>query len=237
MAETVQIGLVGDYDDAVGAHRAIPRAFELVEAVEPGVTFALRWIPTPEVDAHAAARLLAGLDGLWCVPGSPYANMDGALAAIRHAREERLPFLGTCGGFQHALIEVARNVLGLAGAEHAESSPDAESLLISQLSCSLAGVRGRIHFPPGARLATIYGAEQATESYQCNYGLNPRYRALIASSPLRIAALDDAGDVRGVELPAHPFFVATLFQPELTALAGAVHPLVRAFAHAAAAAN
>jgi len=167
------------------------------------------------------------------VPGSPYASIDGALRAIRFAREHGRPFLGTCGGFQHALIEYARNVLGLADADHAESSPEAEMPLIAPLSCALVGARGTIRFVPGSALAAIYGAPEAVEGYHCSYGLNPRYRSLLESSPLRISAVDEAGEVRGVELAGHPFFVATLFQPELSALAGTPHPLVRAFVAAA----
>jgi CTP synthase (UTP-ammonia lyase) len=94
-----------------------------------------------------------GFDGLWCVPGSPYASMEGALNAIRQARESGLPFLGTCGGFQHALIEVARDLLGLADADHSESNPGGDVLLIDRLSCSLVGARGRLHVVAGSRLA------------------------------------------------------------------------------------
>src|SRR5262252_8706137 len=234
MADAVRIGLVGDQSDEVRAHRAIPRAFDLLAARDQGARIALTWLSTAEIDPHDPARQVKGFDGLWCVPGSPYANMDGALAAIRYARETRLPFLGTCGGFQHALIEIARNLLGVPGADHAQSNPEAEMLLITPLSCSLVGARGRLRLVAGADLATIYGADEATEAYHCNYGLNPEHRALIQSSPLRIAALDDAGEVRAVELPGHPFFVATLFQPEPSAFDGEVHPLVRAFARAAA---
>ena len=237
MPDAVRIGLVGDYSDEVRAHRAIPRAFELLADRERGARVTLTWISTAAIEWQDPARLMTGLNGLWCVPGSPYANMDGALAAIRYARETSLPFLGTCGGFQHALIEIARNLLGVAGADHAQSNPEGELLLITPLSCSLVGARGRLRLAAGARLAAIYGAGEATESYHCNYGLNPEHRALIESSPLRIAALDDAGEVRAVELPGHPFFVATLFQPELSAFAGEVHPLVRAFVQAAASAR
>src|SRR5947208_2132696 len=121
MVDTVRIGLVGDRSEEVRAHRAIPRAFDLLAERKRGPRVTLTWISTAEIDPHDPARVVTGFDGLWCVPGSPYENMDGALAAIRYARETRLPFLGTCGGFQHALIEVARNVLGAAGAGHAES--------------------------------------------------------------------------------------------------------------------
>ena len=234
MVDTVRIALVGDHSDQVRAHRAIPRALDLVTEREPGMRVAPAWISTAEIDRADPARVLGGVDGVWCVPGSPYASMEGALAAIRYARETRLPFLGTCGGFQHALIETARNVLGAAAADHAESNPEGDLLLITPLSCSLVGARGRLHLATGSGLAAIYGAGEVTESYHCNYGLNPEHRALIESSPLRIAALDDAGAVRAVELPGHPFFVATLFQPELSAFAGEIHPLVRAFAQAAA---
>lgn len=234
MAQQARIGLVGDRSDEVRAHQAIPRAFELIaQASGPKVT--VSWLSTRELADRRVETIARGLDGLWCVPGSPYASMDGALAAIRHARESGLPFLGTCGGFQHALIEVARNVLGVANADHAESNPDGDILLIDRLSCSLVGVRGRLHLISGSRLAEIYGVSTINESYHCNFGLNPKHRALIESSALRTVALDDAGDVRAVELPGHPFFVATLYQPELSALTDQIHPLVRAFAAAAAA--
>jgi CTP synthase (UTP-ammonia lyase) len=225
----MRIGLIGDKSDAVRAHAAIPRALELVRSDQP---VAFDWLPTDRL-SHASDADLQPHDAFWCVPGSPYASFAGALRAIRFAREHGRPFLGTCGGFQHALIEVARNVLGLAAADHAESSPDAEMPLIAPLSCSLVGTSGTIHFVPGSALAAIYGAPTAVEGYHCSYGLNPQYRSLLESSPLRISAHDDAGEVRAVELVGHPFFVATLFQPELSALSSTPHPLVRAFARAA----
>jgi len=77
-------------------------------------------------DRHPQHHLrAAGFDGFWCVPASPYRDIDGALRAIRFAREQRRPFLGTCGGFQHAVLEYARNVLGWADAEHGELAPNA----------------------------------------------------------------------------------------------------------------
>jgi CTP synthase (UTP-ammonia lyase) len=235
MVQTVRIGLVGDFSDEVRAHRAIPRAFELVTMEVGTPNVALTWLSTAELGIRRVAALSEDFDGLWCVPGSPYASMDGALAAIRHARETGLPYLGTCAGFQHALIEVVRDVMNAPQADHAESNPGGELLLIDRLSCSLMGVQGRLRLVPGSRLAAIYGALDITEAYHCNYGLNPKHRSLLASSPLRMVAHDEEGDVRAVELPAHPFFIATLYQPELSALAEQVHPIVRAFADAAAA--
>jgi CTP synthase (UTP-ammonia lyase) len=83
----------------------------------------------------------------------------------------------------------------------------------------------------GSRLREIYGSESVEEGYHCNYGLNPAYEKLL--SPLRISARDDQGEVRAIELQDHPFFIATLFQPERRALTGGLHPLVAAFIEAA----
>ena len=160
--------------------------------------------------------------------------MDGALAAIRYARVQQRPFLGTCGGFQHTLIEYARNALGLADAAHAETDPDASVLFVSPLTCALRDVDGPIRFRPGSRLAAIYGTTRATEQYNCGFGLNPAYRQLLEAGDLRITATDDQDDVRAVELQDHPFFVATLYQPERSALRGQRHPLITAFLQVAA---
>jgi len=224
----LQVGLIGDRDDGVTAHRAIPLALTMAAAacdteVEPV------WVPTEQVGDGAA---LAEFDGLWCVPASPYRNTAGALTAIRVARERHLPFLGTCGGFQHAVIEYARHVLGWADAEHAETAPQASRQVIVPLLCSLVEVSEAVHLLEGSRLARAYGTADIVEGYHCNYGLAAGFREALADGPLRINALDDAGEVRGIELDDHPFFVATLFQHERHALQGRVSPPVRAFAQA-----
>src|SRR5450432_689777 len=108
MRTTVAIGLIGDYSESVPAHRAIPIALRDA-AKTSAIAVELEWIPTEQVTSGAP---LSRFNGLWCVPASPYRSTDGALLAIRHARERAIPFLGTCGGFQHAIVEYARNVLG-----------------------------------------------------------------------------------------------------------------------------
>src|SRR5207253_2349229 len=136
-------------------------------------------------------------------PGSPYASMHGALGAIRAAREGNIPFLGTCGGFQHALIEYVRTARGRADADHAESNPDAAFPLIAPLSCPLRGVHGTVRFTPGSRLAAIYGREEATEEYFCDYGVNPPFESLLEGGALRITARDAENAARAVELDGH----------------------------------
>src|SRR5690348_13523420 len=132
MTHPLRIGLIGDYSPEILAHVAIPRALDFA-ASDVGVPVEPVWLATDRL-AQDGVAVLSMFDVLWCVPGSPYASMDGALAAIRFARERGVPFLGTCGGFQHALIEYARNVLGLAAADHAESNPDAALPLIVPLA-------------------------------------------------------------------------------------------------------
>ncbi len=227
----LQIGLIGDYDPGVPAHQAIPRAFDLVSA-KWGIVIQHHWIPTPEISDYLR---LDGMDGLWCVPASPYQSMEGALLGIRFARETGKPFLGTCGGFQHVIIEYARSVLGWADADHAETAPGASRLVISPLSCELVEKTDKIHLRFGSKLAAAYPSLEVAEGYRCRYGLNPAFRSRLEVGALRISAEDKLGEVRAVELVGHPFFVATLFQPERAALAGKLPPLVELFVHAVAA--
>ncbi len=148
-------------------------------------------------------------------PGSPYESADGAMAAVRTAREQGIPFLGTCGGFQHALLEFARNVCGLPGVENAEVTPEAAEHLIVALECSLKGHEEAVMIVPGTLAAKISGAGRRTERYHCDYGLNPDYLERLSAGGLTFSGFDDSGQVRIAELPGHPFFIGTLFQPEL----------------------
>jgi CTP synthase len=223
------IALIGDYSPDVIAHRAIPKALELAR-LAGGRDIVWRWFQTRAL--RAPADDLAECAGIWVTPRSPYANMAGVLERIRWAREEGRPFLGTCGGFQHALIEFGRNVAGLAGADHAETAPDAQMLLVTPLSCSLVEESGAVRFISGSRLQAAYGADESTEGYHCNYGLNTKYQRALEEAGLRFTAFDAEGAVRGAELPAHPFFVGTLFQPERAALRGELPPVVKAFVDA-----
>lgn len=232
MSTRLTLALVGERDERKVAHRAIEAALPLV-ARAMGVTIDARWLAT---DTITDASVLRNVHGVWCVPGSPYKNMEGALLAIRHARTSGLPFLGTCGGFQHAVVEYARHALGWADAEHAETAPDAARPVISLLSCALVEASETVRLVAGTRIARAYGSSQAHEGYHCSYGLNPAFRAALLNGPLVATAFDAAGEVRAIEHSDHPFFVATLFQPERAALRGEAPPLVLAFARAALAA-
>jgi CTP synthase (UTP-ammonia lyase) len=230
--EGVRVGIIGDRDPSVTAHRATGPALGLA-AGELGLGVVHEWLATETITSPGR---VARFDGLWAVPATPYRSTDGALLAIRYAREHGVPFLGTCGGFQHAVLEYARNVLGWADAEHAELAPGAARAVIAPLACSLVEVSGHVRLFPGTRIAAAYGTSETVEGYHCNYGVAPAFRAALTAGPLRASAEDDAGDLRAVELDGHPFFLATLFQPERAALAGRPAPIVTAFVAACAAA-
>jgi CTP synthase (UTP-ammonia lyase) len=223
---TPSIALIGDYDPEVTAHRAIPLAVELAsrETEPTGIT----WLST-EALASMPDDALSRYAGFWCVPGSPYKNMDGALRAIRFAREQERPFLGTCAGFQHAMIEFARSVLGFLDADHRESNPTAWLPLIAALQCTLVEVEDRIFLQKGSRAARIYGQTVINERYHCRFGLNQEHAAKFESESLRITGVDQNGEARVAELENHPFFFGTQFQPERASLLGRNHPLIAAF--------
>ena len=227
-----RIALIGDFNPAVTAHRAIPLALGRA-AADAGLNLGWDWVGTATIGGNVEAQL-AGYTGVWVVPASPYADTDAALAAIRYARERNIPFLGTCGGFQHAMLEYAAACWEVTDPAHAELSPEAPDPVIAPLSCGLVEVTGDIRLVPGSRLAAIYGCLETTEGYHCSYGLSPRYAARLESGPLKVGARDAAGEVRAVELDGHPFFFATLFQPERSALKDLPHPLIAEFARHAA---
>ena len=229
MTTLVNIAIVGDRDDAIAAHLAIPLA--LANAASAlAVDLAFEWLASDSIEDDAQ---LALFDAFWVAPGSPYRSLDGALRAIAHARTAGRPFLGTCGGFQHAILEYARNVLHWPDAMHAESDPGVGRPVISALECSLVEARGSVTLAPGSRIARTYASPTAPTIYRCRYGLNPEFRAALTSGPLRATAEDENGDLRAIELDGHPFFVATLWQPERAALQGQRVPLAEALVAAA----
>jgi len=229
-----RVALVGDRSANTRAHARIPHLFDALRDRD-GLALDAYWIPTPD----AELRDLGGFDAIWVVPGSPYASEAGAVAAVRTAREQGIPYLGTCGGFQHAMLEYARNVCGLGGVQHAENlaargaGPTGDELLIVPLECSLVGHEDAVMVVPGTRAAAIVGPGRRTERYHCAYGLNDAYLETLAAGGLRFSGFDDSGQVRIVELPGHPFFLATLFQPELAGDGTRPHPLIAAFGAAA----
>ena len=165
MTTSAKLALVGDRSPTVRAHGRIPLLIDALRRRD-GLVLDPYWIHSTEADD------LTGFDGIWVLPGSPYENVAGVLHAIETARTTGIPFLGTCGGFQHAMLEFARNVCGLSGVQHGESNPAADDLLIVPLACSLVDHEAPIQVTPGTRAAELLGVERTVERYHCSYGLD-----------------------------------------------------------------
>ncbi|MBC9727475.1 glutamine amidotransferase-related protein [Streptomyces sp. TRM68367] len=227
-SRTARIALVGDRSPSVASHTRIPLLLDAL-AERDRLVLDAYWIPSEEAgDADA----VGAFDAVWVVPGSPFRSEAGVLAAIRTAREEGIPFLGTCAGFQHALLEFARDVCGLPHAAHAENDPGADDPLIEPLACSLVGHEAAVTIEPGSLAESVIGSARTVERYFCAYGPSRHLDALRAHG-MRFSGRDEDGHARIAELAGHPFFLASLFQPELAGDGSRPHPMVRALARAA----
>lgn len=226
-----KFALVGDYNPAVVAHQAIPKALELAgRALAQPVQF--EWIHTTDIRDDVAQQF-EPFDGIWVVPASPYENMDGAISVIQYARESDTPFMGTCGGYQHAVLEFARNVLGHAQAANAEVTPETGFPLIAPLVCSLVEKDGEIKLVSESKAEKLYGENVITEQYRCSYGFNVVYLDLFESSDLNVTGFDLDDDPRIIELGGNRFFMGTAYQPERSSLRGETHPLITEFVRVA----
>ena len=224
----ISIALIGDHDESVIAHQAIPLAIGLAaDALQIDAT--IEWVSTESVSTQKLSQFHA----IWCVPASPYKNIDGALTAIQFARRNDIPFLGTCGGYQHAILEYARHVLGFEKAGCVEQNPDTEMPLISALSCKLIEQTGSITLEPDSQVSAFYQSDKIDEDYHCSFGVNPDYLFIFDGSDLCFTGHDELSAPKVLELPDHRFFIGTAFQPERSALKQQVHPLIFGFLQAA----
>jgi CTP synthase (UTP-ammonia lyase) len=222
---SVTIALVGDRQPAHASHREL-------DAVrgQLGQGVSAEWVAT---DGDRVQELNE-FDGIWLVPGSPYASDAAAHAAVTWARENDVPFLGTCGGLQYAVVEYFRNVLGVSGASHAESDGAGESNVVHPLACSLQGEERVVRPVPRTRFSELVDGESFLGMHYCSYGPGPaEIERLVAAGMVVSATAEDAG-AEVLELPANRFYMLTLFQPHVGALAGKpLHPLLREFVRCA----
>jgi CTP synthase (UTP-ammonia lyase) len=228
MKKNIGIGIIGDFNEHFVPHirtnEAISHASKKLNIITE-----VDWLPTKPFEQHTNIVKLQDYDALWCAPGSPYQSLDGAINAIKYARESNVPLLGTCGGFQHMVIEYARNVLGFKDAQHAEYDPYASQLFISELSCSLAGEKMTVNILENSGVYQYYQKPSVDEEYYCNFGLDPKYQKELDQAGLNIVGVDQDGEARILEIPSHSFFVATLFVPQITSTPDKPHPLILNF--------
>jgi CTP synthase (UTP-ammonia lyase) len=228
MGTKLKIAVLGDYNTNIISHQCIPKALDLAARIL-SIEAVPVWIETDKINRHQ----LDQYDGVWCTPGSPYKDRQAVLDAIRFARASSIPYLGTCGGYQHAILEFAQNSLGLIEAELEEENPNAAIALISALPCRLRSERKSIRVAASSNLCRHLGSNQIEEEYQCGFGMNPLYQTLFEKSDLQFVAFNEDGAPQAFELRGSPFFIGTAFQPERSSRQNTSHPLIAAFLSAA----
>jgi CTP synthase (UTP-ammonia lyase) len=245
VATAVRIGILGDFNPEFRSHHATNDSLKHA-ARKLDFDLHSEWIATPDLVKPEAHKVLESFDGLWGAPGSPFKSFDGMLKGIEFARKRDWPYLGTCAGFQYALIEFARNVVGIADADSAENNSGSKNVIIYPVACAVPDRKGdapklsgkvpEIRLRPGSYLQSFYGknTDSVTEEYFCNFEVNPEYEWCTMEAGFPVVARGPQGEIRAVESPTHRFFVATLFQPQLSSTEKKPHPVVLAFVQAAA---
>ena len=242
MSEAVRIGILGDFNPEFRSHHATNESLQHV-AAKLNLPVESAWISTPSVLEPNAQKMLESFDGIWAAPGSPYESFDGMLKGIEFARRRDWPFLGTCGGFQYTLIECARNVLGIKDADTAENNSGSKNIVIYPVACAvpdraedapkLSGAIPEIRLRPGSYLQSFYMKDTVVEEFFCNFEVNPDYEWAAMEAGFPVVARGPQGEIRAIESPTHLFYIATLFQPQLSSKPKKPHPLVLAFVQAA----
>ena len=227
MEKRIQIALVGDFDPDMYTHVALNNA---IDHCRPHFHLNLSspWVATAALSDSFLAQ--HEFDGFWITPGSPYANDEGVYSLIRWCRENNFPLYGSCGGFQYMVVEYARNVLGFNDAGHEESDPGVEKLVISKMACSLKGQQETVHITDEQSwLYHVLKTNKITAHYNCSYGVNPVYQKILDQYPFAFTAFADNGEARAMEVKAHRFYCATLFQPPLDSSVEKPNPLIMDF--------
>ena len=221
---------MGDFDASNSTHIANNEALDHA-AGQFAKPFQYEWVDTERIEPEFET-IIRSYQGLLIAPGSPYKSMSGVLKIIEYARTHQIPTLGTCGGFQHMIIEFARNVLGITDAEHAETNPYASKLVINPLSCSLKGQRLKIRIKDDSMVYDIVQINEMIENYYCNFGLNPEYQLQLHNAGFRVVGSDLNEEARILELNEEQFYLATLFVPQANSSYEKPHPILLALIHA-----
>lgn len=220
------IGIIGDYDGRP-SHIATENSLKHCEQMA-GVLVEIVWLPT-ESFVDKIPDTLYILDGLWCAPGSPYKSMQGAMNAIRCARENNIPFIGTCGGFQHSVLEFGRDVLQINELQKENFDLYLPNDFITPLSCSLVGQSRHIMIDKNSIIYDIYSSTEIEEKYNCSFGVNREFQSRLIANGYKVVGVDETGEARIMLLQGNSFYVATLFQPQLSSTYDEPHPLIMAY--------
>ena len=237
----VTVGLIGKYVELKDSYKSISEAF-IHAGVANETKVNLKWIHSEKITAQSAAKELEGLDGILVAPGFGSRGISGKIETVRYARENKVPFFGICLGMQCAVIEYARNVLGLAEAHTTEIVEDCKepviNLMMEQKNISDMGGTMRLgaykcHLTPGSNVSNAYKTDKISERHRHRYEFNNDYLTQFESNGMKATGKNpDTGLVEVVEVEDHPWFVGAQFHPEYKSTVDNPHPLFVAFINA-----
>lgn len=239
---TVTVAIVGKYVSLSDAYLSVVEALRH-SAIDTHSELSIRWVSSEDLENGGPEKYLSDVDGIVVPGGFGIRGIDGKIAAIRYARENHIPFLGLCLGMQCSMIEWARNVAGLPGANSAEFDSQCENPVIGLLPeqedvVDLGGTMRLGLYPcqvqPDSLAHRLYGKEVVYERHRHRYEFNNSYRSQVIETGYRISGTSLDGRLAEiVELPSHPFFLATQFHPEFLSRPNRPHPLFLGFVQAA----
>ncbi len=242
--EPVRVAVVGKYVDLRDAYLSVMEALRH-GGFHHGANVEIDWVTSDDLGGQATEDALGSADGILVPGGFGVRGVEGKVAAVRFARERKIPFLGICLGLQVAVVEFARNVCGLEGANSAEFDPATPhpviDLLPEQKNVTDMGASMRLgaqacHIEPGTLAAKAYGEEVVYERHRHRFEVNPAYHETLTGCGMIVSGSSQKGRLAEIiELPDHPFFVAGQFHPELRSRPTDPHPLFRDFVAAAVA--
>jgi len=239
---SIKIGLVGKYIELKDSYKSIAESF-IHAGAHNEVSVELVWIHSEEITEKNAAAALKDVKGILVAPGFGERGIEGKIQAVRYARENNVPFLGICLGMQCAVIEYARNVLGLSDAHTAEIDPNTKhpviDLMLDQQDVSDKGGTMRLgayncEIKPNTLAFEIYGQPIISERHRHRYEFNNKYKAEFESKGMIASRINPENNlVEIVEIPAHPWFIGVQFHPEYKSTVANPHPLFIHFVKAA----
>jgi len=247
----INIAMVGKYVDLADAYKSLNEA--LIHAgLHTGTKVKIRYIDSEQVESQGS-RVLQGADAILVPGGFGERGVEGKIAAAKHARENKIPYLGICLGMQVACIEYARNVCGLKEAHSTEFAPKSPHPIIAMIT-EWKDASGKVEkrsaksdkggtmrlgsqpckLKPGSKSRKLYNAEVIHERHRHRYEFNNFYREPLSAKGLQFVGVSENEElVEMIELPEHPFFVAVQFHPEFTSTPRDGHPLFTGFVTAA----
>ncbi len=240
--ETVDIAMCGKYVHLQDAYKSIIESFTHA-GVANDVTVNVKWVDTEKIEQEGPEAHLAGIHGMLVPGGFGDRGIEGKIAAVRYAREHKIPYLGICLGLQVAVVEYARDVAGLADANSSEFNPDTThpviDLMLEQRSRTKMGGTMRLGSYPcrvteGTLAHRLYGKLDIDERHRHRFEVNNAFRKALTDAGLVISGVSPDGElVEMIELPQLPFFIGCQFHPELKSRPNRAHPLFRGLVGAA----